>query len=353
MSSELEAFMVTFDNIRKETMANHELRKLKSPDVDDTIDYLDKMLLYNVPHGKRNRGLAVVLSYRALVDESTPDFHKNVELARILGWCVELLQAFFLVHDDIEDNSITRRGQPCWYRQPNVGMCAINDGLALQGLIYKLLVSHLKEKPLYGEMVQLFLSYTDYTVFGQSLDILSTPPGSEVDLERFTVARYANIIKYKTAFYSFCLPVRLALYLAGIDDETTHEDANNILLEMGHYFQVQDDFMDCFVPPEVLGKIGTDIQDGKCSWLITEALRVATPEQKEVLKKNYGKDCPVAIENVKQVYRDLNLEKTFKDYEDESYERITQMIKEVTAKNPVLPEKLFTGFLATIYRRTM
>lgn len=36
------------------------------------------------------------------------------------------LQAFFLVADDIMDNSVTRRGQPCWYRMPEVLNCVVD-----------------------------------------------------------------------------------------------------------------------------------------------------------------------------------------------------------------------------------
>lgn len=73
---------------------------------------------------------------------------------------------------------------------------------------------------------------------------------------------------YKTAFYSFYLPVALAMYMAGIpasypDPASPSEFirpfdvALSILLQIGEYFQIQDDFLDCHVAPEQLGKVGT------------------------------------------------------------------------------------------------
>ena len=46
----------------------------------------------------------------------------------------------------------------------------------------------------------------------------------------------------------------------------------------------QDDYLDLFGDSSVTGKIGTDIQDGKCSWLVVQCLQRASPEQRQILQ---------------------------------------------------------------------
>lgn len=50
----------------------------------------------------------------------------------------------------------------------------------------------------------------------------------------------------------------------------------------------QDDYLDCYGDPAVTGKVGTDIQDNKCSWLVVECLRRVTPEQRQILEVKAG-----------------------------------------------------------------
>ena len=45
--------------------------------------------------------------------------------------------------------------------------------------------------------------------------------------------------------------------------------------------------MDCYGDPKVTGKVGTDIEDNKCSWLVVQALAIANDEQRTLLEVSY------------------------------------------------------------------
>ncbi|XP_061530167.1 farnesyl pyrophosphate synthase isoform X1 [Phycodurus eques] len=319
---------------------------LTDPVLLDALNRLKEVLLYNAPGGKRNRGLSVIGSLRELVPPTrlTQD---DVQRALVVGWCIELLQAFFLVADDIMDASVTRRGQPCWYKKDSIGLDAINDAFLLEGSIYRLLRRHCRDQPYYVHLLELFNETSFQTELGQALDLMTAPP-DHIDLNRFTMERYKAIVKYKTAFYSFYLPVAAAMYMAGIKDEGEHKNAKLILLEMGEFFQIQDDYLDCYGDPAVTGKVGTDIQDNKCSWLVVTAMEILTPEQRAELEACYGRHDGASMEKVKALYDALQMPSLYHKYEDESYQRLQKLIA-CHAQN--LPHDVFLNFAKKIYKR--
>jgi len=259
------------------------------------------------------------------------------------------LQALFLVSDDIMDGSITRRGQPCWYKNEDVGLIAINDTLILESCIYKLLKKYFRNEKYYIDVVELFheISYT--TELGQLIDLI-TAPENKVNLDKFSMDKYIWIVRYKTAFYSFYLPVALAMIMAGVNNDESLKVAKEILIPLGEYFQVQDDYLDCYGDPKLIGKIGTDIQDNKCSWLVNQALKICTPEQRQILNDNYGQNDPAKIQKIKDLYKELKIEELYKQYEEDSYKRISEMISKVDP-NVINPD-VFTKFMNRIYKRT-
>ena len=116
---------------------------------------------------------------------------------------------------------------------------------------------------------------------------------------------------------------------------------------MGVYFQVQDDWLDCYGSPEVLGKVGTDIQDNKCGWLIVQALKKCSPEQRAALQEHYGRDEEASIAAVKAIYTALDLTAQYQAYEAAAYERLTTNIAAVKE----VPPQVFNDLLAKIFKR--
>lgn len=60
-----------------------------------------------------------------------------------------------------------------------------------------------------------------------------------MDLSKYTLDNYMRIVTYKTAYYSFYLPVACGMLLAGITEPAAYKTAEKILVEMGQYFQVR------------------------------------------------------------------------------------------------------------------
>lgn len=319
----------------------------RSQELPDVMRRFARVLQYNTPTGKKNRGLALVSSYKMLENPAnlTPE---NIRLASILGWCVEMMHAYFLILDDVMDNSETRRGAPCWYRQPGIGLSAVNDGIMLENAIFALLKKHFRDHPAYVPIMELFHDVIFKTTLGQSLDVMCLEPDGKPKLDMFTMNRYTSIVKYKTAYYSFQMPVALAMYLANMHDEEQHRQAKTILVEMGQFFQVQDDFLDCFGDPAVTGKKGTDIQDGKCSWLAVVALQRASSAQRKIMEEHYGRSEPESIAAIRRLYEDLCLPNTYAIYEEESFNIIKTHIQQISKG---LRHDLFFKIMEKIYKR--
>lgn len=180
--------------------------------------------------------------------------------------------------------------------------------------------------------------------------------------------RHSLIVIWKTAFYSFYLPVASAMYMCGIphtpipslDSSEAAKDpydiAKSILIPLGEYFQVQDDFLDFSGTPEQIGKIGTDIIDNKCSWCINVALSCASPDQRKILEENYGKKPSGGPSElaVKKVFDEVGVREKYQEYEKLRVEDLRQQIAKVPeVEEPnTLKKQVFEDYLEKIYMRS-
>ncbi|KAJ7686678.1 farnesyl-diphosphate synthase [Mycena rosella] len=351
-------FLEAFKDVRTELIGAFAAQGVP----EDAQTWYARTIDYNVPGGKLNRGISVIDSVEIMKGRPL----SKGEFSRPPCWdgpssLYVSLQAFFLVMDDVMDKSITRRGQPCYYRVPGVGTISVNDAVLLESAIYQLLKAHFREDAYYVDLMELFHETTFQTSTGQLMDLITAPEDS-VDLSKLSLEKFRLIALYKTAHYSFYLPVALAMLMCEIpqvyQSKSTSKPvhpyalARSILLPIGEYFQVQDDFLDFAADPAVLGKIGTDIVDNKCSWCINTALDAASPEQRAVLDANYGRRDAGMEDRVKAVFEEVGLREKYRAYEDKVHAEILSLIEAVPEEEGVsLKRQVFINFLDKIYKR--
>ena len=220
-------------------------------------------------------------------------------LAQAAG-SLELLHAAALIHDDVIDNSDTRRGRPALHRQfearhqrsgfhgdgASFGVSAsivIGDiCLALSEELFER-----SQEALGNSRTALELRGTvrrDVMV-GQYLDVLA----EVIPLSDDRIAERAwEVLSYKSAKYSVEQPLLLGAALAGADGGQLQE-ISAFGLPLGQAFQLRDDVLGIAGDPESTGKpAGDDIREGKRTVLIAETAARISADQLEVLAARLG-----------------------------------------------------------------
>lgn len=182
---------------------------------------------------------------------------------------IEMLHNAFLVHDDIEDGSASRRGAPTMHRHSGVPL-AINAGDAMNALAMRLF--RLGGERLGPATALRILDEVDHmlieTLEGQAIEL-----GWIRDNDMATgVQEYLRMALKKTGWYSFIHPLRIgALTAAGNDERLDRFDRFGYLL--GLAFQITDDVLNLKGEYARYGKeIDGDLLEGKRTLIIAHAL---------------------------------------------------------------------------------
>ncbi|XP_055693629.1 farnesyl pyrophosphate synthase-like [Lutzomyia longipalpis] len=336
---------------KEKLLMSHYPRFEKSiSDIVDTCDpsragkHIEEVLDYTTAGGKKTRGKLLVAAFEEIApkDKLTEEMFT---LAAYLGWCVEAFHGLILIMDDIMDGSLTRRGQTCWYRRPNIQMSAINDAVMLDAAIYEFLHEKFHHLPTYADIIHSYHRNALMLYMGQYLDVLAM----QQDVLTFTMEQCRRNVIHKGSHYTIYSPIELAYNLAGYKDLQPLVDAKDLIYEMGIFFQAQDDFLDCYGDPKVMGKIGTDIEDGKCTWLVATFLSRANEAQKDILKKFYGKNNEESVTQIKKLYEEVGIFEAFKNYEDKTYKDIKWKIQEAKG----IPKNVCQGLMDKLYKRNI
>ncbi|XP_063929821.1 farnesyl pyrophosphate synthase-like [Zophobas morio] len=162
---------------------------------------------------------------------------------------------------------------------------------------------------------------------GEVADCLSVKDGKP-QLQLFTMDRFKRIAEYKTGFYIFYLPIALAMYMANIYDLELHRKSEDLSKDLTFLYQVQNDFLDCYGNPEKSGKRGTDIEEGKCTWLAVMAMKKGNHSQIETMKQCYGSKDPEAITTVLNLFEELNLKDIYQSSVEKSVNQLRKNISQ-------------------------
>ena len=215
--------------------------------------------------GKRVRPLMLLLSANIFTDDIKPF------ISTAIG--VEMFHNFTLLHDDIMDNSMKRRGRDSVHCKWGSNV-AILSGDTMLIYAYKLILATKSDSLV--KVLSVFNNMSIQLCEGQQFDM---------DFESKPLVRmdeYINMISLKTSVL-IAASIEMGAILGGACESDCRK-LYDFGLNIGTTFQLQDDILDLYGDSATFGKpIGGDIIAGKKSYIFLLCYDLASKEDKAEL----------------------------------------------------------------------
>ena len=266
-----------------------------SEDLSVLLDYTKELLA----GGKRFRALFCYWAWVAALDVSNTQQDsatRALSTEAMVGICsaLEMFHGAALVHDDLLDQSDTRRGVPAvhkrfesmhkqhgWAGNPErfgqAGSVLVGDlMLAWSSEIFGNALLKSPNSQIESACRDEFSKMRIEVMAGQYLDVLEENAAPTRAVEE-AVGRANRVILYKTAKYSIEAPLLIGAAFAGADPAVLR-GLSAFGIPLGMAFQLRDDILGVFGDPAVTGKpAGDDLREGKRTVLVGLTRESLTP----------------------------------------------------------------------------
>jgi geranylgeranyl diphosphate synthase type II len=204
----------------------------------------------------------------------------------------ELYHNAFLIHDDVEDASLMRRGGPTLSATHGESV-AINVGDGMLAIAMQPLLENTEHLGLARALriLRVVARMAAITAEGQAIELRWTHGNTfEIDFPL-----YYRVIFKKTAWYTFIAPVLAACVIARRDQ--LGKPLGRFATLLGLAFQIQDDVLNLAVASQDArhgyGKERAgDLWEGKVTLILLHAMSQATRHELEQVRKILGKQRP-------------------------------------------------------------
>jgi geranylgeranyl diphosphate synthase, type II len=245
--------------------------------------------------------------------------------------CIELFQNWILIHDDIEDGSELRRGEPALHRKYSVPL-ALNAGDAVHARTWQALLRNRETLGLEKTflVMQEFSKMVNKTTEGQHME-LGWVLSKRWDL---TEEDYYEMCTRKTSWYTVASPCRLGAIVAGAGPQVL-EGLKEFGTKLGVAFQIQDDTLNLVGDQKKYGKAKSDdILEGKRTLILLHLLAAAPRSERDKVTAIMNK------ERTKKTEADVSYVLSMIDKHDAvgfARKRATELMKEAQSALKAVP----------------